>query len=484
MVTPGIVDTGAYIPRYRLGGKELGQQWQKWMGKGERAVANHDEDSVTMAVEAASRCIGDRSVADIDALFFATTTSPYREKQAAAIIATALDLGPMARTVDFSGSLRAGTGAMLSALDAVRAGTATNVLVVAADCRVPEPGAPVEGLLGDGAAAVLIGNKDVAAELSGTVSISEDFTDTWRRDVDRYVRSGDARFSKLHGYMRNTAEAARAMADCVSCELGDVARFAIFSSDGKGQRDVAKMLKLKKEAVMDTMFGNAGIIGCAHPLLMLANALEGAGPGQQVLVTSYGEGADALMFKATDKVRALADAGKTAMALTGGEQIGSYTKYLTFKDLIKDAGSDLRPFSSTIIAQRETRLNIRHHGRKCNKCGTINTLGLRVCSKCGAKDDYLEVPLAKKGVLQTYTQEHYYPNPDGPVTMAVIDLEDGARFLAQMTDSKVEDVRIGMELVLTFRRLHDGGGFHNYTWKCKPLTPYPDRECRPGGGRA
>ena len=75
MVTPGVADTGVYIPRYRLSAKELGQQWQRWMGKGERAVANHDEDALTMAVAAASRCMGDRDAADIDALFFASTTA-------------------------------------------------------------------------------------------------------------------------------------------------------------------------------------------------------------------------------------------------------------------------------------------------------------------------------------------------------------------------------------------------------------------------
>lgn len=487
VTVPGIVGTGVYIPRYRLGSKELGQQWQKWMGKGERAVANHDEDSITMAVEAAARCLSGRGPADIDALIFASTTSPYREKQAASIVATAIDLGAKARTTDISGSLRAGTGALLAALDAVRAGTATNVIVVASDCRIPEPGGPQEGVLGDGAAAVLIGNKEVAAELVGMVSISEDFTDAWRRDVDRYVRTGDARFSRTYGYTRNTVEAVKAMADCVRCDLGKVDRFAIYSPDGRAQGDVARALKLPKGAVMDGLFGNAGIIGCAHPLLMLANALEGMEPGQQVMVTSYGEGSDALLFKATDGVKGLADAAGTASALTGGVPLASYTKYLSFKNLIKDADLDMHPFSSTIITQREAHLNIRHHGRKCNRCGTINTLGLRVCSKCGSKDDYIEVPLAKRGTLQTYTQEHYYPNPDGPITMSVIDLEDGSRFLAQMTDSRPEDVSIGMDLVLTFRRLHEGGGFHNYTWKCKPASHLPPDEakevrCGKGGG--
>ena len=79
-----------------------------------------------------------------------------------------------------------------------------------------------------------------------------------------------------------------------------------------------------------------------------------------------------------------------------------------------------------------------------------------------------DVKLAKKGKLQTYSQEYYYPTPEPPVNMVVIDLDDGSRFLTQMTDTSAEDVKIGMDLELTFRRLHEGGNFHNYCWKAKP----------------
>ena len=80
-----------------------------------------------------------------------------------------------------------------------------------------------------------------------------------------------------------------------------------------------------------------------------------------------------------------------------------------------------------------------------------------------------DAKLAKAGTLQTYSQEYYYPTPEPPVNMLVIDLDDGSRYLTQMTDGKADDVKIGMRLELTFRRLHEGGGFHNYFWKAKPV---------------
>ena len=48
----GITSFGAYIPYYRLAHKQIAAAWGGRAGDGERAVANVDEDSITMAVEA------------------------------------------------------------------------------------------------------------------------------------------------------------------------------------------------------------------------------------------------------------------------------------------------------------------------------------------------------------------------------------------------------------------------------------------------
>ena len=52
----GIVSYGVYIPIYRLSGESLNQVWGGTI-KGEKAVANVDEDSLTMGVEAARDCL-------------------------------------------------------------------------------------------------------------------------------------------------------------------------------------------------------------------------------------------------------------------------------------------------------------------------------------------------------------------------------------------------------------------------------------------
>src|SRR4030042_957950 len=123
----GITSYGAYIPFYRLGRMEIAKAWGGAVQPGEKAVANYDEDSITMAVEAAMDCTQGIDPKEIGGLYFASTTSPYREKQAAAIIAVAVDVGREVFTVDFATSLRSGPSAMRAAMDAVRAGSSRSI---------------------------------------------------------------------------------------------------------------------------------------------------------------------------------------------------------------------------------------------------------------------------------------------------------------------------------------------------------------------
>ena len=88
----GISSIGIYVPRSRLDRALIGKAWGRKQPPGEKAVAHFDEDALTMAVAAALRCIGDGDAASIDGLFFASTSSPYREKQVASYVATACDL--------------------------------------------------------------------------------------------------------------------------------------------------------------------------------------------------------------------------------------------------------------------------------------------------------------------------------------------------------------------------------------------------------
>ena len=132
----GIISYGAYVPLWRLSRDAIGAAWGRASLGGERSVANNDEDTVTMAVEAVLDCLAGTDRDSIDGLYFASTTAPFREKQCATLVAAAADLKPDIITADFGNSLRAGTTALRAALDAVNSGSAQNIIVVAADCRL------------------------------------------------------------------------------------------------------------------------------------------------------------------------------------------------------------------------------------------------------------------------------------------------------------------------------------------------------------
>jgi len=196
----GIVSYGAYIPIHRLSREKLDQVWGGGAGKGEKAITNWDEDSITMAVEAGTDCLKGIERGSVNALYFATTTPPYKEKQSASIIAAALDLNEDIIAADFANSLRSGTIAIRAALDAVKAGSAKKVLVIASDCRIPPPNSAFEPLFGDGAAAFLIGEDGVAAEIEGSYYLTSEFIDVWRLEYDIVPRTWEDRFTLEQGY--------------------------------------------------------------------------------------------------------------------------------------------------------------------------------------------------------------------------------------------------------------------------------------------
>lgn len=80
------------------------------------------------------------------------------------------------------------------------------------------------------------------------------------------------------------------------------------------------------------------------------------------------------------------------------------------------------------------------------------------------------VGLGRRGHVFTFTLDHlvggnYY---EEPVARLVVDIDSGGRLFLEMTDGDPGQVRVGDEVELTLRRLHDGAGFATYYWKARP----------------
>jgi len=446
-----------------------------WSGPalaGERAVANEDEDSITMATEAAFDCTRGIDSAEVDGLFFASTTSPYKEKQCSTLIATVLDLAAEIRTADFAHSLRAGTTALRAAMDAVGAGSARNVVVTAADCRLGFPYSTQEQALGDRAASLLISDSDVAVEIEDCYSISDEITDVWRTDEDNFVREWEERWVIMHGYSKNVERAAKAIMKKNKLSAKDFARAVLYGPDPRSHGALVRRLGFEESQVQDTLFATVGNTGAPMALMMLVAALEESKPGDRILLASYGDGADAFILRATENIEKLRDRRGIKWHLASKAMLPSYGKYLSFRHLVElPPQAGLREVGSATVMWRTKKWVLSCHASKCNRCQMVTYPVQRVCYGCQSKDDYQEVNLSReRGALFTYSLDNLAAggiNP--PIIQSVVSFENGARFYCMMTDCDPDQVKVEMPLEMTLRRLHEGADFHNYFWKCRPL---------------
>ena len=463
----GISSFGAYIPKYRLGVESAG-----WESSFERSVANFDEDSVSMAVAAGIDCLSDRNRETIDGLLFATTTPPYAEKQCASIIATALDLRRDIFTADITDVLRAGTTALKSALDSVTAGSANHVMVIASDSRQGAPKGEAERNSGDGAAAFIISNESIIAEQAGSYTITENMMDTWRSAGDPFVRSWEDRFATEEGLERILSEAVSGFMKKEGIATKDVAKLALYSPDARRHVQLARQLGFEPEQVQDPLFGRMGNTGAAFPLMLLARALEDGTPDRLVLTVSYGDGSDVLGFKTTSYISEAGHGMGISGYLDSGQILDSYETYAKWRDVWLTDSSSRRPQAqspSVTAMWRETEQNIRFHGAICNQCGYIQYPAQRICVECQTMDDSTPIRLSDQaGTVFTYSLDYLAGTVDTPLAIAVVDFKPGGRTLCMMTDREVDEIHIGMEVEMSFRKLRVVNGIHNYYWKAVP----------------
>ena len=436
-------------------------------------MANFDEDSVSMAVAAGIDCLNGRDREIIDGLLFASTTPPYAEKQCASIIATALDLRRDIFTADITDVLRAGTTALKSALDSVAAGSAKRVLVIASDSRQGAPKGEAERNSGDGAVAFIVSDEELIAEQAGAYTITENMMDTWRSAGDRFVRSWEDRFAIEEGLERIMGEAVSGFMEKQGVSVKDVAKLALYSPDARRHGQLARHLGFQPEQVQDPLFGRMGNTGTAFALMLLAGALEEGSPNELLLTVSYGDGSDVLGFRTTSLIGNTATGLGVSGYLNSGRVLDSYETYAKWRDVWTTDSSSRRPQAqspSVTALWRESDQNIKFHGAVCNQCGYVQYPPQRVCVECQAKDDSTPIRLSDKlGTIFTYSLDYLAGTVDSPLAVVVVDFEPGGRVLCMMTDREITEVRIGLQVEMSFRKLRVVNGIHNYYWKAVPL---------------
>ena len=474
---PGITAYGAYLPRRRLQRSAIAaaNTWfdasLRGLARGERTMCSWDEDTVTMAVEAA-RDMG--PAAQTGALFLASTTHPFAVRQNAGIVADALNLGSDLRTMDVAGSLRASTTALMSALDAAAAGTPA--VVVAADRRKARAGSPMEMLSGDGAAVLQVGAEEEIATLLGSATVAADFIDHFRASGDAYDYAWEDRWIRDEGWLKLVPQAVAQALAKAGVEPSDVHRLIVPCHLRRVPESVAKACGIPAEAVADPMMNSVGQCGTAQPLLMLAAALASAEPGQTIVVTGFGQGCDALVFRATDVIGAVRPRRGVAGWLERRLEETNYAKFLTYCGVVereygKRAELDRSP---ALTAQYRNREGVTGFvGGRCGQCGTVQYPKAIYCvnPNCGARDTQEPHPMADvPAKVKTFTADHLVFSMDPPAYLGLVEFEGGGRTMVEFTEVDPESFDVGTPTSMRFRIKHvdERRGMRQYFWKAAP----------------
>jgi hydroxymethylglutaryl-CoA synthase len=476
----GIKSYGAYIPRYRINHNTIFSA-VGFLGTfpppGENAVANYDEDTLSMAVAAGVDCLTGMKREEIDGLYLATTSQPYMLRQNSALVAAALDLQNNIRTADFLGSNKSGTSALLSAFDAVKGDSSANILVCASDCRLSKPGSTQETLYGDAAAALLMGTDDVIATLEGHFSVSYDFPDRWKTTSDKFEHAWEDRFIRDVGYTRIIPEVISGLLKKYKLAITDFTKIAFPDLYPREHAAIVKRLGADPKQIQMSLLDKVGDAGAASPLMLLVAALEDAKPGDKIMVASFGNGSDAMFFQVTENIKKLGKRRGTKKNLETKKELASYEKYLAFRNLAPvELGMrgeiGFRTPMSTLFRERETVLALC--GSKCKRCGTPQYPRQRICVNpdCGAVDEMEGYRFSdKKGVLFTYTGDNLAASINPPAIYGFVDFDGGGRFWFDITDTDLDSTKVGMPVEMTFRRRYfdESSGVYGYSWKAMPV---------------
>ncbi len=481
----GIVSYGAYLPRFRMDRMAMYMS-MSWLApglitavQGERTMCNYDEDALTMAVAASRDCLAGMDKSKVDAVSMASTSMPFADRDNAGILATALNLKDEVSSSDFTSTQKAGTSALVAALERVKGSDMKNVLVAASDNRITKAAWFHELWFGDGAAALLLGEDDVIAECLGTFSVTHDFVDHYRGAGERYDYNWEERWIRDEGYMKIYAQAMGGVLKKAGVELKDVSRVIYPCFLGAGPHGgIGKALGASPEQIVPNMHVETGECGVAHPLIMLARELETAKPGDKILVASFGQGSDALIFQVTDKIKDLPARQAVSGHLARKKTEKAYTKFLKFREVIEtEMGIRAEaPKQTALSALWRNRRNILGFvGGVCRECGVPQIPSQRICvnPSCGAVDSQDPVEFADRSAkILTFTADMLAVSVDPPAIYGMVQFDEGGRMMMDFTDCEAADVEVGVPVKMSFRKKYydEQRGFSGYFWKAAPAA--------------
>ena len=473
----GLIAYGAYVPYHRLERASIAAALGgSPAGRGNRSVAGYDEDTTSMAVEAARQALAGTDLrAEVRQLFLATAAPAYLDKTNAAAVHAALALNEHVLAVDMAGAVRSGIGALVAG-----AASAQPTLVALSDVRTGRPGSADEAACGDGAAAFVFAATDdaapILAELLAHDSVTDEILERWRLPGAASSRVWEERFAE-DVYVSLADEALSGALTQAGLEASGIDHFAVTGLHARACARISRTPGIRAEAVTPDLTGAIGNTGTAHAGILLADILDRAEPGETIALVVLGDGVSVLILRTTDALPAHR-AARPDSARSVSAQIAAssapvpYATFLSWRGML-DREPPRRPDPEPPYAppaHRRKAWKYAFVASRCEKCGARHLPASRVCASCRSVDTMVDEPMEHvPGTVATYTVDRLAFTPSPPMLVVVVDFDGGGRFRCQLTDATEQELGVGSRVEMTFRRTVTAGGIHNYFWKARPL---------------
>lgn len=348
MVIPleaGIRGWGVYVPRFRLSAHDVAALWgydsrlPKALGIVEKAVAEEDEDSVTMGWYAAKVAIRRAGVSgeEIDAVFFGTESKPYAVKPSATIVADALGVKKRKLATDLEFACRAAGEGIRISIGLVKGGLAQNTLVIGSDTAQANPGDLLDFTASSGAVAYVISSAtNSVATIEASVTYVTDTPDFWRRDRSPYPEHAEI-FTGEPAYFHHIVSAVKLLLEETGLKVTDFDYAVFHQPNGRFPLQVARLLGIPQEKVIPGLVTPyIGNTYNASALIGLAKVLEEARPGNRILVATFGSGAgsDAFSVVVNEAVLEAVNKGPRVSDMINSRVQISYGEYSKFRGLL------------------------------------------------------------------------------------------------------------------------------------------------------
>jgi hydroxymethylglutaryl-CoA synthase len=281
----------------------------------EKAVPGPDEDTVTIAIEAARNALartGGLDPSRIGAVWVGSESHPYAVKPSGTIVAETIGAVPNTLSADWEFACKAGTEAFQAAIGLVGSGMVEYALAIGADTAQGRPGDALEYTTGAGGSAFILAAADAVSEyeplvlIEGSISYVTDTPDFWRRAHQHYPEHG-ARFTGKPAYFKHIQSAGNQLMEALGATADDFAYAVFHQPNAKFPVRAGKQLGFTDEQLAPGLLVNEiGNTYAGSSMTGLTAVLEIAQPEDRILLVSFGSGAgsDAFSLRTTEALLA------------------------------------------------------------------------------------------------------------------------------------------------------------------------------------